>query len=145
MIHACRSLVSTDSRRRQPRSGHRFGMGQATVEFALVSIVFFMMVFGALDIGRAVFMYSELTNSVREGARVAEITPTNTTSIDNRVIQKSPYLGLTTSDITVSCASSCASGTDVTVSAKMSFQFITQQFLGIKPFTMHASATNAVD
>lgn len=145
MIHACRALASTDARRRRPTSGHTFRWGQATVEFALVSIVFFMMVFGTFDIGRAVYMYSEMTNSVREGARYAEVAPTDTSGIKNHVIQKSPYLGLTTSDVTVSCASSCTSGNNVTVSVKMNFQFITQQFLGIKPFTMHASATDAID
>lgn len=145
MIQACRSLESTEARRRRSASGRGFRVGQATVEFALVSIVFFMMVFGTFDIGRAVYMYSEMTNSVREGARYAEVAPTDTSGIENRVIQKSPYLGLTKSDVTVSCASSCASGDNITVSVKMNFQFITQQFLGIKPFTMHASATNAID
>ena len=45
--------------------------GQALVEFALVSIVFFIIVFGTIDVGRAVWNYNTLAQATREGTRYA--------------------------------------------------------------------------
>ncbi|MGA7670778.1 MAG: TadE/TadG family type IV pilus assembly protein [Nitrolancea sp.] len=118
---------------------------QATLEFAIVSILFFMMVFGTFDIGRGVYMYSELTNSVREGARYGQVSPSDSSGIKQHVVDKSPGLGLSTSDVTVTCSTTCASGNDITVKADLPFSLITQNLLGISPITMHASATDAID
>jgi hypothetical protein len=41
------------------------------IEFALVSPVLLLLVFGIIDIGRAVFYYDTLNHAAREGARVA--------------------------------------------------------------------------
>jgi len=141
------SMFSTLSR---ARGGHRSRkpwsiLGQATVEFAIVSIIFLMLVLGTLDLGRAIYMYSQLTNSVREGARYAQVAPTDTNNIKQRVISYSSGLGLSTSDVTVTCSSSCTTGNDITVSAHMTFSLVAQMFLGISPFTMHAHATDAID
>ncbi len=139
----------------EPRSTTRFSKhrpatpgrltAQATVEFAIVSILFFMMVFGTFDIGRGVYMYSELTNSVREGARYGQVAPTDTSEIKQRVIDKAPSLSLSTSDVTVTCNTTCKSGNDITVKANLNFSLITQNLLGIRPIVMHASATDAID
>lgn len=43
--------------------------GQGLVEIALVLPLFLLALFGLIDIGRAVFAYSTLTNSVDAGAR----------------------------------------------------------------------------
>ena len=45
--------------------------GQALVEFALVGIVFFLLVFGMIDAGRAVWNYNTLSQATREGTRYA--------------------------------------------------------------------------
>jgi Flp pilus assembly protein TadG len=45
--------------------------GQAMVEFAVTGIVFCIIVFGAVDVGRAVWNYNTLSESVREGGRYA--------------------------------------------------------------------------
>ena len=44
---------------------------QALIEFALVSPVLLLLVFGIIDIGRAVFYYDTLNHAAREGARTA--------------------------------------------------------------------------
>jgi len=49
------------------------GRGQGLVEFALVFPVFIVLVFALFDVGRAVFAYNEVTNSAREGARIAMV------------------------------------------------------------------------
>jgi hypothetical protein len=121
------------------RTGER--SGQAIVEFAFVSIAFFMVVFGTIDFGRAVYMYSELNNAVREGARYGKINPEKTNNIKNTVIDKSPSLNVLADDISVHCTGGCYPGcADVTVSASIEFRAITQEFLGISPITLSSSA-----
>jgi hypothetical protein len=53
-----------------PESGDR---GQSLVEFALVIPVFFLLLFGLIDMGRFVYMNSTLSQAAREGARVAAV------------------------------------------------------------------------
>jgi Flp pilus assembly protein TadG len=45
--------------------------GQALVEFAVVGIMFFVMVFGMIDLVRAVSNYNTLAQATREGTRYA--------------------------------------------------------------------------
>ena len=44
---------------------------QALIEFALVSPVLLVLLFGIVDIGRAVFYFDTVNHAAREGARVA--------------------------------------------------------------------------
>jgi hypothetical protein len=53
---------------RQPRHGQR---SQALIEFALISPVLLLLVFGIIDLGRAVFYYDTVNHAAREGARTA--------------------------------------------------------------------------
>jgi hypothetical protein len=56
---------------RPRRDGSR---GQALVEFALVFPLIVLIVFGFVDVGRAVLTYNTLTNAARQGARVAVVS-----------------------------------------------------------------------
>lgn len=47
--------------------------GQTLVEFALVAPLFFMLLFGIIIIGIAVFYQQQVTNSAREGSRYAAL------------------------------------------------------------------------
>jgi hypothetical protein len=64
---------------------------QALIEFALISPLLLLLIFGIIDIGRAVFYFDTLNHAAREGARVAvrasTITPTNA-SVLATVIQQ---------------------------------------------------------
>jgi len=53
---------------RLPKNGQR---SQALIEFALISPVLLLLLFGIIDIGRAVFYYDTLSHAAREGARTA--------------------------------------------------------------------------
>lgn len=44
---------------------------QALIEFALISPVLLLLLFGIIDVGRAVFYYDTLGHAAREGARAA--------------------------------------------------------------------------
>jgi Flp pilus assembly protein TadG len=49
---------------------------QALIEFALISPVLLLLLFGIIDIGRAVFYYDTLSHAAREGARAAVLAST---------------------------------------------------------------------
>ncbi len=53
-----------DDRRRHVR-------GQALAEFALVTPLFFLLVFGIIEFGRFIYTYEIVNNATREGARYA--------------------------------------------------------------------------
>jgi TadE-like protein len=64
---------------------------QALIEFALVSPILLLLIFGIIDLGRAVFFYDTLNHAAREGARAAVRAstplPTNT-DVLNTVTQQ---------------------------------------------------------
>jgi hypothetical protein len=45
--------------------------GQSLLEFALMAPVFFVLLLGTIDFGRAVYIYNSLADAAREGARAA--------------------------------------------------------------------------
>lgn len=47
------------------------------IEFALISPVLLLLLFGIIDIGRAVFYYDTLSHAAREGARTASLASTS--------------------------------------------------------------------
>lgn len=63
--------------RRDTKFGWRSGIsedgsaGQAIVEFALVAIVFFILLFGIIEFSRLLLMYHHVGNVAREGSRYA--------------------------------------------------------------------------
>ncbi len=61
--------------RHRPRHRHSAAgpHGQSLTEFALVAPLFFMLLFGIIVIGIAVFYQQQIENSAREGARFASI------------------------------------------------------------------------
>ena len=57
-----------------PQVGRSFPGGQrsqALIEFALVSPVLLLLLFGVIDLGRAIFYYDTINHAAREGARTA--------------------------------------------------------------------------
>src|SRR5437879_11810644 len=56
----------------RPRpAGKKRQRSQALIEFALVSPVLLLLLFGIIDIRRAIFYYDTINHAAREGARVA--------------------------------------------------------------------------
>jgi len=45
--------------------------GQSMVEFAVLAPVFFMLLLGTIDLGRAIYIYNSISDAAREGARAA--------------------------------------------------------------------------
>jgi Flp pilus assembly protein TadG len=79
--------------------------GAAMVEFAIVVPLLFTLVFGIVDIGRAYFLYNNLTNAAREGARYGAVQPAltgaTTTAIQALVRSKINDAGAATATVNV--------------------------------------------
>ena len=68
-----------------PYKGHQSNQpGQALVEFALVLPILLVLVIGIMDFGRALFVYSEVSNAAREAVRYATVNPGDCEAIINR-------------------------------------------------------------
>jgi hypothetical protein len=59
--------------------------GAASVEFAIVAPVFFIMVFGMIEFGRMIMVQQILTNASREGARLAVLDGSTTSAVQSSV------------------------------------------------------------
>lgn len=62
--------------------------GQALVEFALLLPILLVILVGILEFGRVLFIYVNLFNSAREGARLGIVNPTNPTQIRQTVLDR---------------------------------------------------------
>lgn len=57
--------------------------GIVTVEFAIIGLIFFMVLFSIIEIGRVLFVWNTLAEVTRRGARVASVCPVNASAIAN--------------------------------------------------------------
>ena len=124
--------------------------GQALVEFSMVAIVFFILVFGMIDVGRAVWNYNTLALATREGTRYAIVhgadstTPTGPVDDSAVVTEVQKFTaGLNLSQLTVQATwpdGSNVSGDSVTVTSQYAYEPIFN-FLGVISFNMTSSST----
>jgi Flp pilus assembly protein TadG len=105
------------------RSCRRNRRGAAVVEFAVVSPVFFLLVFGMIEYGRMVMVQQLLTNAAREGARVGVLD--NSTSSDVTTAVNSYLTAARINNATITCnptsPSSAGYGQPVTVTVSVPF------------------------
>ncbi len=55
--------------------------GSTTVEFAIIGLLFFIILFGVVEVGRALFVWNGLADITRRAARIAAVCPPNNTSV----------------------------------------------------------------
>lgn len=73
--------------------------GQDLVEYAIALPIMLLFLMVVLDLGRVVYVYSALHNSVRDGARFGIINPTDAFGIETVVRAKA--VGLDPAELTV--------------------------------------------
>jgi Flp pilus assembly protein TadG len=95
--------------------------GQDLAEYALILPIFLLVIMSIFDMGRAVYYYSALQNSVREGARYGIIYPEDITGIETVVRQKA--VGLDVNDLAI--ITSYPSDDTIQVRATFQFQIVT--------------------
>lgn len=118
--------------------------GTAVVEFAIVALPLFLIIFGILDFGRALNYYNDMTQLAGQGARAAAVNenidglPADSTFQAKLAAENdSPEL---TSKVQV-CIQSVpvAVGDPVTISAKYSFHF--NAIIASIPITLSSTQT----
>ena len=62
---------------RLPRRGER---GETLLEFAFASLIFFLVVFGTLEFGHAIWQYNLVSDLAQEGARWASVRGSTSSS-----------------------------------------------------------------
>ena len=131
---------------RTPAPAPRRVSGQRMAELALVlPLLLLLFGFGMLELERARYVQSTIVNAARDGARFAATDPTNTQGIQNHVVTSAAGLGLTASDITVSC-SPCTSGNLIRVDVAYDFRPASALILpDYSDFTLHTSARMYID
>jgi hypothetical protein len=61
--------------------------GTTVAEFAVVALLFFMIIFGIIEFGRLLYTHNALTDATRRGARFAALNPaTATEAVQNEVV-----------------------------------------------------------
>lgn len=122
--------------------------GQSTVEFALIAVPFFLLVFGIIEGGRLVFTYHEIQNAAREGTRymVAHgafaddpLAPGDAGEVQDYVLDKTA--GLDPASLEISAAwldGSNEPGKRVEVEVQYEFEPIVGMVLGADPITLTA-------
>jgi hypothetical protein len=86
---------------RQQRNQYDLQKGQELAEYALVLPIVLLILMSILDLGRVVYVYSSLHNSVRDGARYGIINPTDNLGIDTLVRTKAVGLDTDPAVLTV--------------------------------------------
>lgn len=60
-----------------PRNAMATQRGTTLVEFSIISTVLFLVLFGVIEFGRAMYVVNVLTEATRRGARLAAVCPVN--------------------------------------------------------------------
>lgn len=117
--------------------------GVAATEFAIVAPVFFMMVIGFIEFGRALMVQQVLINASRVGARQASTTGATTAQVQAAV--QAYTSGVTITGVTVTVTpdpAAAVAGTAITVNTSVPFSSVSwlhaPWFLGGK--TLKASS-----
>lgn len=120
--------------RLRTRDGIRDDRGAAAVEFALVSVLLALLLFGMVQFGLVLNQWLQLEHATREGARWASLR-NSAAYVKTMMIDSAPGLPLTAGDITISPADPSAAPpqTQITVHAVAEVPVFTplmESFLG---------------
>jgi Flp pilus assembly protein TadG len=98
--------IISDSRKRRASSA-----GQAATEFAMIATVLFLLMFGLMTLGSAVYSYNTISSAAREAVRYAAVhsatsgdpaTGSGDTRIQQKALDYAQGVNLALTDVTVS-------------------------------------------
>lgn len=97
--------------RRRQQVGKKQRSGAALVEMAIVLPIFLMVSLGIIEFGRALMVANMVTNSAREGARMAVLDGSSNTQVQQAVVDfLIAATGVASGDISVNIAITPAAG-----------------------------------
>ncbi|MCE5267671.1 MAG: pilus assembly protein [Planctomycetaceae bacterium] len=110
---------------RSCRRCRRNRRGAALVEFAIVAPIFFLLVFGIIEFGRAIMVQEIITNASREGARLAVLDAPNPTAgqVNTTVTTYLANAGISGATVTINPAEPTSAGYGQPVSVTVSIPF----------------------
>lgn len=118
---------------------------QSMVEFALIAPMFFMLVFGTIELGRLMWIDHTLANATREGARYAMVHGSESTTPATQAAVAAVVTGKATGvngPITVTGTNLGGDvGETVTISTSHTFNFIVSEVIGRGSLTLNHSST----
>lgn len=101
--------------------------GAAVVEFALVALIFFVLLIGIFEFGRLMFTWNTAVETTRRGARLAVVCDIGVSEIKAQMIEMLPIIVADDIDVKYSpegcSANSCESVTVEIKSTAPSFQY----------------------
>jgi Flp pilus assembly protein TadG len=121
-----RPIEKVNRRPPAPRRLSHRRRGVAAVEFAIVAPIFFMLIIGIIEIGRAMMVQQVLINASRVGARKAITLSSNEQAVTDAVVEYGNGVGI--SGITVAVSpnpATAAAGQAITVDVEIDFQDVT--------------------
>jgi Flp pilus assembly protein TadG len=128
---------------RRPARSRLLRRGAAVTEFAIVAPVFFLMVVGFIEFGRALMVQQVLINASRVGARMAITTGATSAAVQSAVEDYTE--GVAVPGVTVSVSpnpATATAGTAITVTASVDFSDVSWMnapwFLGNKTLSANS-------
>lgn len=125
--------------------------GQAAVEFALIAPAFFLIMFGVMDFGRAMWINSTIEHAAAEGARYAAIrgqgkpTVATVSDVTTFVQNRAPGLNTNLLAVNVTWDPNNVEGGTVTVLVGYPYEFLMTGFLPIDPIQFGRSSTMVIN
>ena len=116
--------------------------GQGMVEFAVISVLLFLVFFVVLDGGRAINAYQTVAEAAREGIHAAELQDSTDAQIRTAINAHSGLLGDLGTNSTISPVSTRTATQTVTVTVTYQFRMITPLLSQFGPINF--STTTAV-
>jgi len=124
--------------------GLRGQRGSAIVEFTLVALMFFTLVFGLVEFGRALFAYSTIASAAREGVRYATVHGSESkhpaTADDISAYVRTKAVGLHNVVVAVMWLPTNAPGSTVRVQVRYTFTTLLPRLLAFKTIPMSSTS-----
>lgn len=123
-------------------SGRDARSGAMAIDFAIVAPVFFILVFGLIDISRAVFTKGVMLYAMEEASRWAAVN-FPATAADIEAVATAKFTVLDPADITMFSATVTDNGDKtkaITLQMDYTFEFM-MPFISLDPITLSTEAT----
>lgn len=121
------------------------------LEFAIVGPIFFLMLFGVIELGRAMFVTHQVANGAREGARWAMVRgdlsglAIDEQDVRDRVLNRTTGLDSTELDVSTSWPDgNRAIGSTVTVTLTYNYVPLVSNIFGTGSFTIVRTSEMAI-